>query len=104
MHDMVENVSFEGRLYKLLFLTNRQTSVLSSNETSIQRILEAFEVNSPKLVFNLLHSPGGAEWCGWASEFLCPFRSLDEQFENEVNLVELMSQVTEIALFISLSP
>ena len=48
---------------KVLFLTNAQANVLSGSPDGISKMLAAFEVPSPKLLINLLVSPGGIDTC-----------------------------------------
>ena len=56
MFNMVEEVS-DGKC-KLLFLTNPQAELISSSSESVQRMLDALEVQKPSLVIELFASFG----------------------------------------------
>ena len=53
---MVEEID-DGKC-KLLFLTNPQADLISSTSESVQKMLDALEVQKPSLVIELLSSSG----------------------------------------------
>eukprot|EP00966_Prymnesium_polylepis_P184864 4284421-Prymnesium_polylepis.1 len=64
MYQMVEELEFKGGITrKLLFMTNRQTSLLTSLKGSMKRLLDAFELPPPKLIIVINHSKGTEYEC-----------------------------------------
>ena len=60
MFEMVEEVPIPNKpeKAKLLLLTNPQAELIASSASSLQKMIDAFEVPKPKLVINLLRSQG----------------------------------------------
>ena len=54
MYNMVEPLGDKS----LLFLTNAQASLLSSNSESLRKMLDVLDVREPQLVINLLVRDG----------------------------------------------
>ena len=64
MYNMVEEFEIEGKQLKVLFLTNSQADLLSSEESGMEKLLAALMLPKPKLVINLLLSLGFRQWTG----------------------------------------
>lgn len=62
MYQMVEEIDGAEGQHRLLFVTNKQATLLAGLENSVQRLLDAFEVPKPKLVIQLCTSLGGTFW------------------------------------------
>ena len=62
MHEMIEEVHVGTNKKKMLFLTHEQAELLSTTTSSLDKMLEAFEVGKPQLVINLLESGGFGDW------------------------------------------
>ena len=62
VYRLVEDIDEKRRM---MFLTNQQAALLASpeNHKSIERMLDAFDITAPKLLIQLLDSPGGLAWC-----------------------------------------
>ena len=58
MYEMVEDIDLGNGHLKLLFLTNSQADSISSSSQTLHKMLEALEIQTPKLVINLLSSWG----------------------------------------------
>lgn len=58
MYEMVEELDAGQGPVKLLFLTNPQADSICSSSLTLRKMLEALEIDSPKLVINLICSPG----------------------------------------------
>ncbi|CAE7498953.1 unnamed protein product [Symbiodinium necroappetens] len=58
MYVMVEDLDLGQGPMKLLFLTNSQADSISSSSQTLQKMLQALEIPTPKLVINLLNSWG----------------------------------------------
>jgi len=90
MFNMVEEID-DGQC-KVLFLTNAQAEFISSNQKSIERMLEAFEMDrKPHLVIEIQKSAG-------FSEFL---RSHAAEFFEDANMLDWPGLVHERAPFLS---
>jgi hypothetical protein len=63
MFQMVDDLP-DGR--KILFLTNRQASLLASSSETVQKMIDTLEIPSPKLIINLLYTLGFQEDCDGA--------------------------------------
>ena len=99
MYRMVEDITLgSGTRHKVLFLTNKQARLLANTPGSIKRVLEAFEIPTPKLVIRFLQSTGGTEWTkgriqsGLNVDF--PFQGgLTEALQAEQRLYQFMEDV-----------
>ena len=60
MFEMVEEIPIPNKpeKAKLLLLTNPQAELIAASASSLQKMIDAFEVPKPKLVINLLRSQG----------------------------------------------
>lgn len=58
MYEMVEEIDAGQGPVKLLFLTNPQADSICSSSLTLRKMLEALEIDSPKLVINFICSPG----------------------------------------------
>lgn len=58
MYEMVEELDAGQGPVKLLFLTNPQADSICSSSLTLRKMLEALEIDSPKLVINLICSTG----------------------------------------------
>ena len=56
MYEMVEEIDMGTGTCKLLFLSNVQAQMIGSSRDAMQKMLNVLDVNSPKLVINLLLS------------------------------------------------
>ena len=54
----MEDIDLGHGPVKLLFLTNSQADSISSTSQTLQKMLDALEIHTPKLVINLLSSWG----------------------------------------------
>ena len=62
MFQMIEDVDFGiGSKRRVLFLTNAQADLIS-NSHGASKLIDAFEQPKPKLIINLLPSPGFLGW------------------------------------------
>ena len=68
MYQMTEEVGVGAGRKRLLFLTNPQADLISSSNTSMQKMLDALEIPKPKLVINLLTSQGFSQY---VNDVLC---------------------------------
>ncbi|CAE7203582.1 unnamed protein product [Symbiodinium sp. CCMP2592] len=63
MYRMVEDITLgSGSRHKVLYLSNKQARLLAHTPGSMKRVLEAFEIPTPKLVIRLIQSTGGVDW------------------------------------------
>merc|ERR1712046_532619 len=78
---------------RLLFITCRQAQVLATCPGSIERLLGELNIPKPKLVLNLMNSPGGPKYLEMKG-FQYPFlNSKSGSIEADNRLVEFMIQV-----------
>ena len=63
MYRMVEDITLgSGSRHKVLYLSNKQARLLAHTPGSMKRVLEAFEIPTPKLVIRIIQSTGGVDW------------------------------------------
>lgn len=92
MYEMVEELDTGQSTVKMLFLTNPQADSICSSSYTLRKMLEALEIDSPKLVINLISSKGLRRSLGICSESFYkhltfaglvhnqpPFLNLDEE-------------------------
>ena len=89
MYEMVEELDAGQGPVKLLFLTNPQADSICSSSLTLRKMLEALEIDSPKLVINLINSPGlRASLTAWS--------------ESEYNTVNLAGRIYDTPPFLNL--
>jgi len=75
MYQMVEEIDGGAALgkRKIIFLTNAQANLISTQPDGIKRLMQALEIPSPKLVINIISSWGfsGAR-CAKSLRLVCP--------------------------------
>eukprot|EP00928_Gymnodinium_smaydae_P032140 TRINITY_DN23355_c0_g3_i1.p1 TRINITY_DN23355_c0_g3~~TRINITY_DN23355_c0_g3_i1.p1 ORF type:complete len:1370 (-),score=323.55 TRINITY_DN23355_c0_g3_i1:152-4153(-) len=62
MHDMVAEVPTDDGVKRVLFLSNEQCTMLSETPNCVDKIMEAFKIEKPQLVIQLLMSNGDTLW------------------------------------------
>ncbi|CAE7210387.1 unnamed protein product [Symbiodinium sp. CCMP2592] len=99
MYRMVENISLgSGSRHKVLYLTNKQARLLANTPGSIKRVLEAFEIPTPKLVIRFIQSMGGVDWTKTRTDAGIPLQSPfpggeEEALQAEQGLYHFMEEV-----------
>ena len=106
MYEMVEEIDVGHGPVKLLFLTNSQADSICSGVVTMKKMLEALEIDSPKLVINLIGSRGlraslnlwperkyGSESFAAMKHNAPPFLSLEQEQLASAKLDQFMMEV-----------
>eukprot|EP00928_Gymnodinium_smaydae_P031363 TRINITY_DN23036_c0_g2_i1.p1 TRINITY_DN23036_c0_g2~~TRINITY_DN23036_c0_g2_i1.p1 ORF type:complete len:1278 (+),score=154.75 TRINITY_DN23036_c0_g2_i1:34-3834(+) len=62
MHDMVADIPTDDGVKRVLFLSNEQCSMLADTPNCIDKLMEAFRIEKPQLVIQLMLSNGDTSW------------------------------------------
>ena len=111
LYEKVKAVNLHGEEKRLLFVTNQEAEILASSPECIMRLLDAFHVEQPQIVINLLHSIGTMGFFSGQADEPCqrgekqrplggglvlgrlPWASRDEAAQAEKRLDLFMSEV-----------